>query len=131
MIRRPPRSTRTDTLFPYTTLFRSDGHHGADEADRCAPGQLQGRVAEGIRRCRKVGAPVNGSPTVERVLRDALCSGCGLCPGVSDGDIAVTVVATGYNRPQIQDRVSDAEDTAIAQSRHGHMRQEKGRGKKA
>src|SRR3546814_20185464 len=27
MIRRPPRSTRTDTLFPYTTLFRS--RHGA------------------------------------------------------------------------------------------------------
>src|SRR3546814_13997041 len=26
MIRRPPRSTRTDTLFPYTTLFRSDAH---------------------------------------------------------------------------------------------------------
>src|SRR3546814_2431850 len=28
MIRRPPRSTRTDTLFPYTTLFRSDRHIG-------------------------------------------------------------------------------------------------------
>src|SRR3546814_3688818 len=28
MIRRPPRSTRTDTLFPYTTLFRSR-HHAA------------------------------------------------------------------------------------------------------
>src|SRR3546814_10072036 len=26
MIRRPPRSTRTDTLFPYTTLFRSHTH---------------------------------------------------------------------------------------------------------
>src|SRR3546814_5652964 len=26
MIRRPPRSTRTDTLFPYTTLFRSAGN---------------------------------------------------------------------------------------------------------
>src|SRR3546814_6360281 len=26
MIRRPPRSTRTDTLFPYTTLFRSARH---------------------------------------------------------------------------------------------------------
>src|SRR3546814_1520281 len=26
MIRRPPRSTRTDTRFPYTTLFRSPGH---------------------------------------------------------------------------------------------------------
>src|SRR3546814_2241866 len=28
MIRRPPRSTRTDTLFPYTTLFRSTGAFG-------------------------------------------------------------------------------------------------------
>src|SRR3546814_19945174 len=27
MIRRPPRSTRTDTLFPYTTLFRSQVKH--------------------------------------------------------------------------------------------------------
>src|SRR3546814_9538332 len=35
MIRRPPRSTRTDTLFPYTTLFRSD------------PGEFaRGRVAD-------------------------------------------------------------------------------------
>src|SRR3546814_1396362 len=30
MIRRPPRSTRTDTLFPYTTLFRSELALGAD-----------------------------------------------------------------------------------------------------
>src|SRR3546814_15506652 len=29
MIRRPPRSTRTDTLFPYTTLFRSGDGRGA------------------------------------------------------------------------------------------------------
>src|SRR3546814_17366321 len=29
MIRRPPRSTRTDTLFPYTTLFRSAGGNSA------------------------------------------------------------------------------------------------------
>src|SRR3546814_6037546 len=36
MIRRPPRSTRTDTLFPYTTLFRSTA----------APG-LQGSAATG------------------------------------------------------------------------------------
>src|SRR3546814_9881447 len=32
MIRRPPRSTRTDTLFPYTTLFRS--HRTAGRSDR-------------------------------------------------------------------------------------------------
>src|SRR3546814_17352110 len=34
MIRRPPRSTRTDTLFPYTTLFRSAvGDHRAEAAE--------------------------------------------------------------------------------------------------
>src|SRR3546814_15745898 len=33
MIRRPPRSTRTDTLFPYTTLFRSAS---ADDAEDVA-----------------------------------------------------------------------------------------------
>src|SRR3546814_9057688 len=33
MIRRTPRSTRTDTLFPYTTLFRSVAVHAAFEAD--------------------------------------------------------------------------------------------------
>src|SRR3546814_15819007 len=33
MIRRPPRSTRTDTLFPYTTLFRSP----ADDIRRTSP----------------------------------------------------------------------------------------------
>src|SRR3546814_3491106 len=32
MIRRPPRSTRTDTLFPYTTLFRSRIRRCADDA---------------------------------------------------------------------------------------------------
>src|SRR3546814_2763282 len=42
MIRRPPRSTRTDTLFPYTTLFRSDldaGARHADDALEWPPGQ--------------------------------------------------------------------------------------------
>src|SRR3546814_1341047 len=41
MIRRPPRSTRTDTLFPYTTLFRS-----AEAADRHA--KSGGRLALAI-----------------------------------------------------------------------------------
>src|SRR3546814_4537934 len=35
MIRRPPRSTLTDTLFPYTTLFRSQ-RHSLDHHDRSA-----------------------------------------------------------------------------------------------
>src|SRR3546814_4360399 len=44
MIRRPPRSTRTDTLFPYTTLFRSarrgaprDRHHPRTDRHRRRP----------------------------------------------------------------------------------------------
>src|SRR3546814_7656815 len=43
MIRRPPRSTRTDTLFPYTTLFRSDpGRVRGDMVDHPATrGQRQ------------------------------------------------------------------------------------------
>src|SRR3546814_11166823 len=48
MIRRPPRSTRTDTLFPYTTLFRSVG---AAEGARQMVG---GRLAGGIGRVRLV-----------------------------------------------------------------------------
>src|SRR3546814_15232041 len=42
MIRLPPRSTRTDTLFPYTTLFRSTRHraehlaaHGREACEAC------------------------------------------------------------------------------------------------
>src|SRR3546814_8886451 len=40
MIRRPPRSTRTDTLFPYTTLFRSSGWQTKD-----SPSTSSGRDA--------------------------------------------------------------------------------------
>src|SRR3546814_17021258 len=41
MIRRPPRSTRTDTLFPYTTLFRSDGRDGPANQNRlCVKGRF-------------------------------------------------------------------------------------------
>src|SRR3546814_7056392 len=52
MIRRPPRSTRTDTLFPYTTLFRSReqlfqpvGRLGPanDVADRREEGEIEAR----------------------------------------------------------------------------------------
>src|SRR3546814_20791154 len=46
MIRRPPRSTRTDTLFPYTTLFRSVDA-GAEAARR---GEQKGEGGSGHRR---------------------------------------------------------------------------------
>src|SRR3546814_12467216 len=56
MIRRPPRSTRTDTLFPYTTLFRSDfanyrGRHGGDFADR--PGETRRAYRQDGRAARR------------------------------------------------------------------------------
>src|SRR3546814_2613091 len=37
MIRRPPRSTRTDTLFPYPTLFRSDAVGLGEDVDQRRP----------------------------------------------------------------------------------------------
>src|SRR3546814_13440856 len=40
MIRRPPRATRTDTLFPYTTLFRSHIHHRARDLRRQAEQEI-------------------------------------------------------------------------------------------
>src|SRR3546814_936500 len=50
MIRRPPRSTRTDTLFPYTTLFRSRsrdrGSRGVSEPGRLQRGSPLGRSGQ-------------------------------------------------------------------------------------
>src|SRR3546814_4848315 len=42
MIRRPPRSTRTDTLFPYSTLFRSTWQPAARLPARCLHGKAAG-----------------------------------------------------------------------------------------
>src|SRR3546814_20989850 len=41
MIRRPPRATRTDTLFPFTTLFRSDGTRHIVPSELLAAGAYQ------------------------------------------------------------------------------------------
>src|SRR3546814_14224731 len=45
MIRRPPRSTRTDTLFPFTTLLRSAAADAAVQAVRAERTALGGRMA--------------------------------------------------------------------------------------
>src|SRR3546814_8758595 len=50
MIRRPPRSTRTDTLFPYTTLFRSETRdmewRGGSVRSVASPWHRHGRRSE-------------------------------------------------------------------------------------
>src|SRR3546814_19075475 len=86
MIRRPPRSTRTDTLFPYTTLFRSPvdaparRQRGAGARRRgCRPGAA---VAGGRRRPRRradplragLRAPEEGPPEIGRAsCRERVC----------------------------------------------------------
>src|SRR3546814_12843783 len=51
MRRRPPRSTRTDTLFPYTTLFRSARLRDSGTNDDTA-GQVGEKLREEIATCR-------------------------------------------------------------------------------
>src|SRR3546814_5550936 len=56
MIRRPPRSTRTDTLFPYTTLFRSV--HGRKRIGQDGFHQTQGKAGariQGLAHCSRRG----------------------------------------------------------------------------
>src|SRR3546814_10118979 len=69
MIRRPPRSTRTDTLFPYTTLFRSAG--GFPEVSRRTAGR--GLVAslppEGRKRPYRRYLPLRQQPASGRQAR--------------------------------------------------------------
>src|SRR3546814_11212000 len=50
MIRRPPRSTRTDTLFPYTTLFRSRDRGERDFGLLRVAGDVDRRVEPGLAR---------------------------------------------------------------------------------
>src|SRR3546814_13433552 len=68
MIRRPPRSTRTDTLFPYTTLFRSarppegSGSPAAIRIRACGPARQRGR--------RSRVRPRPGDHLAQRVVAD-------------------------------------------------------------
>src|SRR3546814_2034997 len=75
MIRRPPRSTRTDTLFPYTTLFRSD-----------VAGQHQGQPAAG-------GGPVDRG-------NDGLGEGVQLLD--QPGDLALAVQRSEEHTSELQ-----------------------------
>src|SRR3546814_2749605 len=89
MIRRPPRSPRTDTLFPYTTLFRSEPAHG----DRFG----------GLGRDRVLHHPLD---EVQPVLR---------VPGAQQGtaDLVDREVAEGLGR---RGRVRSEEHTSELQS---------------
>src|SRR3546814_6591074 len=96
MIRRPPRSTRTDTLFPYTTLFRADVDEGAIEriaGQREEGDQAQARGHE-LARLQRTRPPRQQRPALPGVLligssrqrRLAVwtCSGSGMSSGAPE-----------------------------------------------
>src|SRR3546814_1190822 len=60
MIRRPPRSTRTDTLFPYTTLFRSQDTYAFDDVVATLEGVVEGDWATFLRDRLDGKAPLTG-----------------------------------------------------------------------
>src|SRR3546814_17046127 len=126
MIRRPPRSTRTDTLFPYTTLFRSldgigkgdvDVHPGAGNTDVAlhdvADAEHAGHVVQLVRpRCEPEGRPARDHE--ERAgPRDARPD----VVGQSARDTAVLRIALGIDckaddRGQEEERPSHGSRTA-------------------
>src|SRR3546814_11494745 len=67
MIRRPPRSTRSDTLFPYTTLFRSDFSAAALFLRLDRPG-LVGEDSGHLRPHRDILAQLGRIDLVERIV---------------------------------------------------------------
>src|SRR3546814_13056281 len=88
MIRRPPRSTRTDTLFPYTTLFRSVVHlHETDLAAGIGHHRFLIGLGRGDARGVEIASvPAGALPlpavrdgTLECFYRDALCLAERLC----------------------------------------------------
>src|SRR3546814_5340954 len=88
MIRRPPRSTRTDTLFPYTTLFRSE------------------ELAEGVAAARElveIAADVVGDPQVVGVVRRAVAEAA---PVVALGEVVGgAVLDLGGRHAEVQARI--------------------------
>src|SRR3546814_1291234 len=82
MIRRPPRSTRTDTLFPYTTLFRSPVAK-ADTIERYAVDvargsracllMTQGEILEGQQLAKRSEEHTSELQSLMRISYDVFC----------------------------------------------------------
>src|SRR3546814_10909550 len=74
MRRRPPRSTRTDTLFPYTTLFRSGGAGGHGRARQLGAVRRLSRPQrhQGLQGARVGVTPISPGGTIMRTAFPAL-----------------------------------------------------------
>src|SRR3546814_6322160 len=101
MIRRPPRSTRTDTPFPYTTLFRSQSWAGACEN---AVRQHRCRAGGGRGDGRLVVEPDEGRRFVERLARRYDAIGGKAVVGPADRDADHDRLVVGDPRFRAHDR---------------------------
>src|SRR3546814_14294710 len=110
MIRRPPRSTRTDTLFPYTTLFRSLA--GKREVGVVASGGLAQRFPGLHRdlsvRLRRQGQDrldcVNVRQDARLALRDAL---------IEDGSVEASEKLDGLSHAPVDAFASRSEERRV------------------
>src|SRR3546814_1404141 len=111
MIRRPPRSTRTDTLFPYTTLFRSAlGEVGSDYSrDICealaefadAAGRVLEHPAQEIREVTALTSPARLRPNAATFRAAMRRPGARLYPGRAAEESA-DVAENRYLRGMVQ-----------------------------
>src|SRR3546814_18056975 len=90
MIRRPPRSTRTDTLFPYTTLFRSAAAFLPHRPDGSQRDQQQQQRADGnVPRHQRLANPVLAIGNAVEDLQQLPADQKGHAPMKKPGNAAV------------------------------------------
>src|SRR3546814_4357501 len=102
MLRRPPRSTLTDTLFPYTTLFRSQRPSGDRLAYRA---QRLGEEVEGVALGQIAGLHIDGGKAMVIALQG--------------GDQHVGEIAAGIPVEAAHDAENEGDDAA--DGRHPHV----------
>src|SRR3546814_2066774 len=107
IIRRPPRSTRTDTLFPYTTLFRSYVRRAGESFLVRADARLRSvaDIEEAVIATR-AGVPVRVKDVGQVVIGGAVRTGSGSVGG-SEAVISTILMLTGENSRIVANRVAD------------------------
>src|SRR3546814_9984439 len=116
MIRRPPRSTRTDTLFPYTTLFRSNagaaiatGRRSRRQPRAIASGQNQPDARPGIDHGQRLADAAAGAGDQDRsrIAHDTPVAGYLLSlPGVSAKRARLVAAPTAVYSPPARGRAT-------------------------